>query len=305
VGTPTLRPLRIGEVLDVSIKLYARNWKTLLALVAVVAVPLQVISTLVSLSTAPDARTVQTSFGTTRTGYDLSPGYYAGIGVVTLIALVVGILATAACFKAVSDAYLGEKPAIRPSLAFVARRLHSVLWVTLLFYLLVAIGLVLLIVPGIYLAVAFIVAIPALLFEDVRGFKALRRSRRLVKGRWWATFGAIAIGYIMSSVLGNILQGLIVAPVFGTGAGDTARIVANGFASVLSAVVVTPFQAALATVIYYDLRVRKEGFDLQLLAERLGLPAPPRESVSSEPPPPAGSEPPFWPPPPGWSPAKE
>ena len=68
------------------------------------------------------------------------------------------------------------------------------------------------------------------------------------------------------------------------------------------------------TVLYFDLRVRKEGFDLQLLAERIGLA--PRPAGEYRPPPTAtlgpapvfsgeGEKPPFWPPPPGWKPASE
>jgi hypothetical protein len=68
--------------------------------------------------------------------------------------------------------------------------------------------------------------------------------------------------------------------------------------------IATPAAAAFITVLYIDLRVRKEGFDLLLLARRLGV-----ERAPGEAPPPflpelpsPGSQPPFWPPPPGWVP---
>ncbi len=66
----------------------------------------------------------------------------------------------------------------------------------------------------------------------------------------------------------------------------------------------TPAAAAFITVLYIDLRVRKEGFDLLLLARRLGVErAPGQEPPSFLPEPaPVGSQPPFWPPPPGWKP---
>jgi len=76
----------------------------------------------------------------------------------------------------------------------------------------------------------------------------------------------------------------------------------------VSAVLTRPFSAAIRTILYYDLRVRHEGYDVELLAQQLGiaaadLPASPLgplggpESVGT----PGG--PPFWPPPPGWRPA--
>jgi hypothetical protein len=68
----------------------------------------------------------------------------------------------------------------------------------------------------------------------------------------------------------------------------------------------TPFTAAIAVVIYVDLRVRKEAFDLQLLAGQLGVDPPEGLSTTYAPllpaDPPSGSQPPFWPPPPGWTP---
>jgi hypothetical protein len=67
-------------------------------------------------------------------------------------------------------------------------------------------------------------------------------------------------------------------------------------------VIATPAAAAFVTVLYIDLRVRKEGFDLLLLARRLGVERPPGQELPAflPEPPQTGSRPPFWPPPPGW-----
>jgi hypothetical protein len=68
----------------------------------------------------------------------------------------------------------------------------------------------------------------------------------------------------------------------------------------------TPAVAAFAIVLYIDLRVRKEGFDLYLLAQRLGVEPTEAGAQALLPPQPAvyadGEQPPFWPPPPGWKP---
>ena len=84
-----------------------------------------------------------------------------------------------------------------------------------------------------------------------------------------------------------------------------AGIVLNVIAGTLSKVLTTPFTAAFVTVLYFDLRVRKEAFDLQLLAQRIGVEPSPEalarmgESASLD----SGDQPPFWPPPPGWKPS--
>ena len=75
-------------------------------------------------------------------------------------------------------------------------------------------------------------------------------------------------------------------------------------AGTAGALVSTPFSAAYHTVLYFDLRVRKEAFDLQLLAQRIGVDPPagahlgPAAPVDET----GGDQPPFWPPPPGWKP---
>jgi len=304
--TPRLRPLRIGEILDVTIKLYLRNARTLLLLVLVIAGPLHLLAVLIGLSTAPADRAGFGAFGQSSSSpsiHRLSASSVTGQILVVLLDFVVSTLATAVCFKAVSDAYLGERPAVGPSLRFVGRRLPAVAWVTLLFYVGLIPAFILLFVPGIWLGIAWIVAVPALLLEGCRGSKALRRSFRLVRGRWWPTFGALAVGYVLASVVSAILVEVLILP-FGFSATTDAAVIANELAMAVAAVLVTPFTAALTAVIYYDLRVRKEGFDVTLLAERLGLAVPvgaERSQPDESPEPAGGSRPPFWPPPPGWS----
>jgi hypothetical protein len=306
-GAPTLRPLRIGEVLDVAIKIVWRNAKTLVLAVLVVVLPLHALGVAMTLSTVPDH--AQVSFGafnqTTTSDTDTSGAYLLAQMLTVLLSMLAATLALGACFKAIGDAYLGAQPNWRDSLRFVVRRLHSVLWVTVLIYTLSALAMIPVILPGIWLWVSWTVAVPALLLEGYKGRKALRRSFRLVSDRWWATFAAVTVGYLLTSVVGGIITALAVAPAV-AGANSTVAIAVNGATTIVSALITTPFQAAIAAVIYFDLRVRKEGFDLELLATRLGLPAP-QGAVSPAPVGPASAgtgaeQPPYWPPPPGWRP---
>jgi len=116
---------------------------------------------------------------------------------------------------------------------------------------------------------------------------------------------------VLGNLLATILEGGINALVVGvtsvhTGSASVANVVLDVVAGTAGKVVTTPFVAAFMTVLYFDLRVRKEALDLQLLAQRIGVEPPPEvlraALAASEPPPASGSEPPFWPPPPGWKP---
>lgn len=301
---PSLRPLGVGEILDVSINIFTKNFLTFLKIVLVLVVPVQLVSVLVLVSTVDDPdllpRLGSTSGQATIADDDVAP-YIGGQVVIVVLSLILYAIVTAACFKAVGDAYLGTKPEWRSSLRFAARRFHSVLWVTVLIAVASTLGLIALIVGGIWLWFSFAVAVPALLFEGLKGRHALSRSFRLVRGRWWATAGAIFAAYLIAGIIGGILQSLVSALVL-TDAGESVfgTALINAAASGIGQLFTTPFPAAVTAVVYYDLRVRKEGFDLQLLADRLGVR--PAEGAIAPAVPPLESSVPVWerqdPPPP-------
>ena len=351
-----MRPLSFGESLDVAIKIVTRNALTLIKLVAVIIVPVQVLSSLIFASTLPDAG----AFGSSPFEPQVTPAaipstedilrYFAGTILVFVLTFVGTALATAASYKAVGDAYLGSSPSWQESLRFGLRRLHSVAWVTFLTFvavvgitLIAAVGLavpflaageagaalgfalfgVLGVIPlVVWLYNSWSVAVPALLTEGQRGTRALGRSFRLVKGRWWAVFGVLIVSNLAAGLVGAMVGFVPQLALLATGFGDSvlASFLISGAFQALASVVTTPFLAAVVVVLYFDLRVRKEGFDLQLLAERIGsappagvpshlLPPPPAPGPVHYPSPPAGlyghpapypgvPYPPAYPPPP-------
>jgi hypothetical protein len=306
VAAPALRPLGIGETLDVSIKIYLRNAAPLAKLVFLVVAPVTLVSVIVQASAIPtsDQYTFDPVTGElTLRGRELWT-LIAGSAVSVVLVVVASVLATAACFKAVADAYLGKGVDWRGSLRYALQRFGSVLWITILAAVISILGLVLCILPGIWLWFSFAVAVPVLLTEGLKGRKALGRSRRLVQGRWWKVFAAIALGTLLTSIVSGALTGL--ATVFAdSNPRSFSGIAVSWVGDTLASTLTTPFSAAVAIVVYFDLRVRKEAFDLQLLAEQLGV-EPPEGAAAmpmaplAEPPP--GEQPPYWPPPPGWAP---
>jgi hypothetical protein len=229
--------------------------------------------------------------------------------VALIINALAGKLAQAGCFRAVADAYLGEEIDWRSSLRYALRRLPAVVAVSLLSTIFIALGTIACIIPGIYLWGAFFVAIPVLLVEGVGPMRALGRSRELVSGRWWGTIGVAVIGYLLVTIVGGVLTGLLVGVALASPDQSTvAGFALNTVATTLSSVITTPAVAAFATVLYIDLRVRKEGFDLLLLAQRLGVEPRDADAAAAAYLPSSGpvegeEQPPFWPPPPGWKPS--
>jgi hypothetical protein len=300
-----LRPLGVGELLDVAIKVYRARFATLVKAVAVVMVPVITLNAVVQLSLLPDGtdgladpESFAGPIGLGGTGTfptaDLTDAWtvLAGFLLVGLLSIVASQLATAASFKVVSGAYVGGGPRWRDSLRFALSRLGSLLWlsVVVMFFLvmlvlaaaiaaiaspskpLLVLALVVAAAMVVYLFVAWSVAVPVLLLEDWRGRKALKRSRSLVARRWWPALAVLVLAYLLVAVVELGLSSVLAALVL-TGTSEVATVAGQAVVTMISIVLTTPLLAAVITVLYFDLRVRKEGFDIELLVRRMGPPA--------------------------------
>src|SRR3954454_758686 len=283
-----LRPLGVGEILDAGIKVVTRNWKPLILSLLVVTAPIQILSVLV-LASIGDAGTATFDFSTTSQSQQTTPDadVFIGLGIVLLLSGVAILLAYTALFKGVSDAWLGARPTIGRSLRFGLRRapLVFVLWLVWILPLIVfslPCG-----IPALWPGTVWSLAIPALLFERLGPFKALGRSFRLIKGRFWASLLLIVIVLALIWVLSLAIQYPLILVVDSVGnSNEIANAVATVVASVVSTSVTYPYMVAVLTILYFDQRVRKEGFDLQLLAQGLGV-EPDPDAQPLIPPPPA------------------
>jgi uncharacterized membrane protein len=252
---PTLRPLSVGEILDVSFSLYRRHFGPLV----MVALICSGVPFLLSLF-------LQSAGGMFANPL-LTLVYY-------ILFAVLSSLATAATVYIVSESYLGRPLGAGAALARSAPLLWRLILCSLLITLVVGIGLVLLLVPGIILICGLILAFPALVLEPgSTPVAALARSWALTRGSRWRMFGLILtmaiLFYVPFAALGGIAAMLL--PRSELGAGDLAM--GFGLTTIVVAGVVQifiyPLFYCVITVAYYDLRVRKEGFDLEILASTL------------------------------------
>jgi hypothetical protein len=112
------------------------------------------------------------------------------------------------------------------------------------------------------------------MLEEAGPVQAMARSVVLVRPRFWPVM-AIGIGSgLLASVLGNILGTPFTLAALAVGYHWGWILAAVG--TVLPALVTTPFVSILATLVYFDLRIRNEGFDLQMIAAELARGAPAR-----------------------------
>jgi hypothetical protein len=238
---------------------------TLILCVLVPVVPLTIIATAVQASVDPNAFDLD-STETVDSGSAL-----AGTLVAVLIQFAAAALAIAACFKAISAAYLGEHAGVAESLRYAVGRLLPLLVAYFLVVIIVGLGLVALIIPGIWLAVKLSMTFPAVVFERTGPFAAIGRSWALTKGNWWRVFGTLLVVFLISFVLQIVLAavagGLLAA---GDSVSELTVAIVLTLVNLLALALTYPLWASVTSVVYYDLRVRNEAFDLQLLAQGVG-----------------------------------
>ncbi len=278
-----LRPFTVGEILDATFTIYRRRFQQLTILAAIIVVPLGLIQGWLAAELS-DASADPDDVGATILAASLA---------LFVVGFLIGQLATAAITRAVADAYLELESDWRSSWNAATARFGTILVAAILYGIGLFFGLLFLVIPGIIIAVSWAVYMPAIMVEDLGASDSLRRSWNLVSGRRWPVFGTILLVTILAGIAGAIVSGILGA-LFPDSAAGQALV------SMLGSLVTTPFVAAATVVIYFDLRVRKEGFDLELLASQLpdgsGV-APPAASDFNPPPEATEGEGDAWPPP--------
>ncbi len=145
------------------------------------------------------------------------------------------------------------------SYRFGFHRLGSVLLVSVLVGLAIIGGLILFIIPGIYIGVRLAVSVEALVVEGRRGSQAMGRSWELVGGHWWHAFGAL----VVAGLLTGLVNAVITAPFNNTG------WFVQGIAAAIATVITLPYGVLVGVLLYLDLRARKENLTLEQLRTEL------------------------------------
>ena len=244
------RPMGIGEILSTALHLYRRHWRTLLTIAAVVVVPITLLHYLVG-------DLVRTQGETTRNGVVETATW--SVGIAGLVAALAGILMylvlSGAITRAVAAEVAGQDPSVEQSYRFGFHRLGSVLLVSVLVGLAIVGGLILFIIPGIYIGIRLCVSIEALVVEGRRGTEAMGRSWALVGGHWWHAFGTLVVGGLLTGIVNAVIT---------TPFGDTSWFV-QAVAAALATVVTLPYSALVGVLLYLDLRARKERLTIETL----------------------------------------
>ena len=131
----------------------------------------------------------------------------------------------------------------------------------------------------IFLSTKFSLAIPACVVENLSVTDSLKRSWNLTQGTFWRLVLVFILTAAISMVVSLVLSipyfiGLGVMAVKGNTAVITPLLVWQYMAEFLARTLAFPISTIAPALIYYDQRVRKEAFDLQLMMDVMGQPVP-------------------------------
>jgi hypothetical protein len=241
VGTSPGGEFRVGQVLVNSLSILFRNFPQFLLLSGLASSPFLVVYASM-FSAAAQSGTPQ-----------ISPIFF--------VALILGFILTALCQAVVlygAFQVMRNQPfRIGESLSKGLARFLPVIGTSLCMGFAIAFGSLLLIVPGMILLAMFYVALPACVVERLGPFQSLSRSSELTKGHRWKVFGLAILLMICVGVAGSIIQAIL------TAFQSVAVLIVGMF---LWESLARAVEAIVAVVAYHDLRVAKEGVDIDHIA---------------------------------------
>ncbi len=242
-------PLSVGAILSDAFELYRRQARGAWAIVALIAIPAQVL-VWVMIRTSLSGR-VRVAHGSIYASSAAIPTV-----AITLLGFLSGVLAIGALTRLCVETYAGQAAYWQDSLGFASANFAPLLGLAVLFVLGLTVGFVF-IVPGVFLTVAWSTAVPALMVERLGPILALRRSWELVRGYWWTIFGALVVALLIIVGISFLVDVIL------TGAQSSSSIDAiltlQGLSRAIGAILTYPFLAAVAVVIYAGLRAQKDG----------------------------------------------
>jgi hypothetical protein len=303
VDAPQLRPLGIGDIVDRVFSVYRQRPLLFIALAAVPYLALFLVIGGIALSfgslltplgpyidTLSDSLTVTTG---TRPSVPITPAI--GTAIVTLIVLAVigGLISVlflsvqiGSLVDAATARYLGRETTVGASFRAGLKVAPKIIATGLLLFLLLSVGWLLLfvlvalannaliatvgilggLVATVFVFASWLVAPVVAAVEPVGPLHAVRRSWWLSKGHRWRILGLQLLLVVLQLVLSTLISFIFVAAFIPD---DVVRLVLQNIVNVIATVLWAPIEWGTFTILYFDLRVRKEALDLQLAAEAL------------------------------------
>ena len=279
-----LRPLSISELFDRTFRIFRQHFVTFLTIAAITQLPIavfQILST-VLLGSAATSTNLEASI---LNGEFIGTTILVAIGVLILSGIVTQI-GTAALTTAISDSYLGREISFDSAFSRMGNTWLTLILATIVAGLLIValfipVGIISIIPclgPLIAIVGFFIIGVaanvlisllpPVVVLEKAGAIASVKRAWDLSRLRFWWVFGYL---FLLSILTAAIIFGPTALISFALPAimGNTnvlLQSIIQQSANLVLTAVFLPIRLAAITLMYFDLRIRFEGFDLMVLA---------------------------------------
>ena len=231
------QPRSVSDVLVDAFNLFVKDWTQYVLVAALLVIPLTLVDiTLNRALVEPDGDAAA-----------MTGGLVVGL-VGLIVTLIIQLVVTGALARAGARGVAGLEVNVIDGAAYALGRLGPLLWVIVLSALFVLGGLILLIIPGLIIAVMLFVSVDAFIVEGHRGSTALGRSWGLVKPHFWHVVGVVLLSAILTGLIQAILRAL---------GGDSFG--GQWLVSAIGLLLVVPYTALVGVVTYVELRGPQRG----------------------------------------------
>jgi len=239
-----LRPRSATELIDAAFQVYRRAPVPFMVAMALVYVPWLALRLIFSLNVpeTPD---------------QFTPGIMRVLLITAAAGIIIYGLAGGAVSILAKAVYLDEPIDVAQALRHTLGRMLPLIVSTIVAFALIGVGFMFLIVPGIFLATYFFAVRQAVVLEDKGAFDALGRSGRLSRGNKWHILGTLILVVVLSTIV-NLGAVMLINL-------QPSKVITSVLATAVT-IVVYPILGITETVLYFDTRIRNEGFDVEYLA---------------------------------------
>lgn len=177
------------------------------------------------------------------------PGYLAAVLALAIVTGIIGWIISqitqGISVKFTADTLEKGQANLQTSFNYTLTKLLSLLAVSIITGILIIVGLIAFIIPGIILAIMFSLVVPTIMIENKGALESLSRSRLLVSHRWLKTFGLLLLLYIIIGIVSALVS--VISTPFG---------IASALVSSILAAFIQPILPIGLTLYYYSMNAR-------------------------------------------------
>jgi hypothetical protein len=253
-----IRPMTLADILDGGIAVIKAAPRTIFVIAGCFVIPLELVTAYVQRDSLADEGLVGAVSNALSSDSSNTSITFASVLLIIASGLVLSLI-TGAVAHLISAWYADANPTAGEAIKAALRRAPALFGAWIVVHLAEAVALFALVLPALFLMPMFLVVSPAIVIEGLGPWRGVRRSWQHTRAPYLTILAAGILLAIVSSVLTVALSGLgVVFSFFSFG------WVIDVACRAASSLVTEPFVAAATTLVYFDLRIRTEGLDLEL-----------------------------------------